>query len=362
MNKLIVPGYFVNLTAGHSARSFLLIRNPFLQMKALTLTAPGTIAIVEKEIPQPQKGEVLVRLQAAALNRRDQWIREGKYPGIQTGVVLGSDGAGVVEAAAEDVDQRWLGKEVIINPNINWGDNPVVQSADYRILGMPVDGTFAEYICVPADRLAEKPALLTAAQAAALPLGGLTAYRAVFTNGNLQKGEKVLISGVGGGVAQFAFQFAMAAGADVWVTSGRDEKISFAVEQGAMGGFNYKEEGWHKAARKTSGGFNLIIDSAGGDQLNQLIDTLLPAGRLVFYGATTGLPLKLNLHKLFWLQGRLQGSTMGNDQEFQEMVRFVEEHRLEPFMEDPLKFEKIADAFDTIKEGWQFGKLVVVMG
>lgn len=330
-------------------------------MKALTLTEPGTIALIEKEKPQPQKGEVLVRIKAAALNRRDQWIREGKYPGIQTGVTLGSDGAGVVEAAADDVDQSWLGKEVIINPNINWGENPVVQSASYTILGMPVDGTFAEYICVKADRLAAKPGLLTFAQAAALPLGGLTAYRAVFTNGGLKKGEKVLISGVGGGVAQFAFQFAHAAGADVWITSGSDEKISFAVEQGAMGGFNYKEEDWHKGAKKTSEGFNLIIDSAGGDQLNQLIDTLLPAGRLVFYGATAGVPSRLNLHKLFWLQARLQGSTMGNDEEFHEMVRYVEEHRIEPFMEDPLGFENIVEAFDRLKEGGQLGKVVVVI-
>jgi zinc-binding alcohol dehydrogenase/oxidoreductase len=333
----------------------------FLKMKALTLSEPGIVAITEKEKPQPQKGEVLVRLQAAALNHRDQWIREGKYPGIKAGVTLGSDGAGVVEAAAADVEQAWLGKQVIINPNINWGSNPAVQSADYKILGMPLDGTFAEYICVKADRLAEKPDHLTIAQAAALPLGGLTAYRAVFTQGALQKGEKVLISGVGGGVAQFAFQFALAAGADVWVSSGSDEKISFAVEQGAMGGFNYKEEDWHKGAKKTSGGFNLIIDSAGGDQLNQLTDILLPAGRLVFYGATTGVPSRLNLHKLFWLQARLLGSTMGNDEEFQEMVKFIAKHRLEPIMEEPLPFKNIKKAFDTMKEGQQLGKLVVVM-
>ncbi len=330
-------------------------------MKALTLTDSGTIAIIEKDKPQPKAGEVLVRIQAAALNHRDQWIREGKYPGIKIGVTLGSDGAGVVEEVADGVNQDWLGKEVIINPNMNWGDNPAVQSADYKILGMPVDGTFAEYICVKADRLAEKPAHLTIAQAAALPLGGLTAFRALFTNGGLQKGEKVLVNGVGGGVAQFAFQFALAAGADVWVTSGSDEKVSFAIEQGAMCGFNYKEENWHKGAKRTSEGFNLIIDSAGGDQLNQLIDTLLPAGRLVFYGATTGVPSKLSLHKLFWMQARLQGSTMGNDEEFQEMIRFVSDHRLEPFMEEPLPFTKIKDALDAMQDGRQFGKLVVLI-
>ena len=330
-------------------------------MKALTLTDSGKIAITDKEKPQPQQGEVLVRLKAAALNHRDQWIREGKYPGIQAGVTLGSDGAGIVEAAADKAGQEWIGKQVIINPNLNWGDNPAVQSADYTILGMPVDGTFADYICVKADRLAEKPEHLTTAQAAALPLGGLTAYRAVFTNGALKKGEKVLISGIGGGVAQFAFQFALAAGADVWVTSGSDEKLSFAVEQGAMGGFNYKEEDWQKKAKNVSDGFNLVIDSAGGDQLNKLIDALAPAGRLVFYGATTGIPSGLNLRKIFWNQLRLQGSTMGNDQEFQEMVQFVEKYKLDPIMKEPFPFDHILEAFDTMKEGRQFGKLVVLM-
>ena len=331
-------------------------------MKAFVLASPGNISFTDKPQPEPQKGEVLVHLKAAGLNHRDQWIREGKYPGIQEGVTLGSDGAGQVISAGSPEGEPWVGREVIINPNVGWGDNPAVQAADYKILGMPVDGTFAEFITVPVDRLADKPSHLDTAQAAALPLGGLTAFRAVFGQGELKKGEKVLISGVGGGVAQFAFQFAQAAGAEVWVTSGSQEKIDGAVKQGAKGGFNYKEEGWQKGAKKTAGGgFDLVIDSAGGNQINQLIDTLKPAGRLVYYGASLGVPANIPLHKMFWQQIRLQGSTMGNDEEFQEMVRFVEQHKLQPIMEEPLPFERITEAFDAMKEGKQFGKLVVVI-
>lgn len=330
-------------------------------MKALVLTEEGQVNLIEKTKPSPGRGEVLIKLKAAALNHRDQWIREGKYPGIQTGVTLGSDGAGIVEATGEGVEQQWQGKEVVINPNIGWGDNPAVQSSTYKILGMPVDGTLAEYINVPVHRLAEKPAHLSLEQAAALPLGGLTAYRAVFTHGKVKKGEKVLISGVGGGVAQFAFQFALAAGAEVWVTSGQEDKIKKAMALGANGGFLYREENWHKTARKETGGFNLIIDSAGGDTMNQLVDLLLPAGRLVFYGASLGVPSKLSLHKLFWLQASLQGSTMGNDQEFHDMLRFTEAHQLEPVMEEPQPFNRVMDALNKMKAGQQFGKLVLKM-
>ncbi len=331
-------------------------------MKAFILAAHGKVSMTEKEKPQTGYGELLVKIYAASLNHRDQWIREDRYPGIKTGVTIGSDGAGVVEAAGCTQDDSWVGKEVIINPNINWGPDPAAQSGDFQILGMPVDGTFAEYVKVACDRVHKKPDHLSMEQAAALPLGGLTAYRALFTNGGLKAGEKVLINGIGGGVAQFAFQFAMAAGAEVWVTSGQKGKIKFAAERGAKGGFLYTEENWpDEALKSTDRGFDLVIDSAGGDQLNQLIDVLQPGGRLVIYGATTGVPSSLNLRKIFWKQIRLQGSTMGNDKEFEEMLAFVSRHKIEPIMEEPLPFDRIEDALDKMKEGKQLGKLVVKM-
>ena len=168
-------------------------------MKALFLVDHPEDKLQMKETtqPSPSEGQVLVRIKAAALNRRDQWIRQGMYPGIQFETILGSDGAGVVEAVGAGVEESWIGKEVILNPNMNWGDNPAVQAVDYHILGMPTHGTFAEYLVVNERQLFEKPAHLSFEQAAALPLGGLTAYRAVFHHGQVGEGKTVLISGMG---------------------------------------------------------------------------------------------------------------------------------------------------------------------
>jgi zinc-binding alcohol dehydrogenase/oxidoreductase len=330
-------------------------------MKALVLTKPNTVEIIEKSKPVPQAGQALVRIKAAALNHRDQWIRIGQYAGIKTSVTLGSDGAGIVEAVAADEDQHWVGREVIINPNQNWGPNPAAQAPDYSILGMPVDGTFAQYIALPLHRLHLKPQHMSWAEAAAVPLGGLTAYRALFTHGELKEDLKVLINGIGGGVAQWAFQFARAAGAKVWVTSSSEEKLAQMQERGSAGGYNYRHEDWTKIAKAETGGFELIIDSAGGNALNNLLNVAASGGRIVFYGATTGIPENLNLRRIFWNQLRLQGSTMGNDEEFAQMVSFIEKQQMKPIMEEPLPFAEIVKAFDMMQEGSQFGKLCVLM-
>lgn len=333
-------------------------------MKALLLvdSSDNPLEFRQVDKPNPEKGQVLIRIKAAALNRRDEWIRQGKYPGIRFNTILGSDGAGVVESVGEGVSPDWIGKEVLINPNMNWGDNPAAQASDYHIVGMPTNGTFAEYIVVHHQQLFEKPAHLSWEAAAALPLGGLTAFRAVFHHGHVSAGQNVLISGIGGGVAQFAFQFALAAGAKVYVTSGQQEKLDRAVLMGAQVGFNYKSEGWQKAAVKASGGFDCVIDSAGGDQLNDFIRMMKPAGRIVFYGATNGMPAKLDLFRMFWNQITLQGSTMGNDTEFADMIRFVEKYKIEPVIDSVRPFDQIVDAFDAMREEKQFGKLVVEMG
>lgn len=329
-------------------------------MKGLLITdQEEPLLLSEIEKPIADANQVVVKLKAVALNRRDQWIRQGMYPNIQFNTVLGSDGAGVIESVGSNVDSGLIGKEVIINPNVNWGDDPKAQSADYSVLGMPKHGTFAEYIAVDVDCLADKPAHLSWTDAAALPLGALTAYRAVFHHGQLKEGENVLISGVGGGVAQFAFLFAVAAGANVYVTSGSEEKITKCISLGAKGGFNYKEEAWFKAATKSTGGFDLVIDSAGGDQINDFVKAMRPSGRIVFYGATNGTPKNLDMFRMFWNQITLQGSTMGNDQEFEAMVAFVNEHQIQPIVDSVRPFGQIISAFDDMKAGKQFGKLVL---
>jgi len=326
-------------------------------MKALIIDENG---LNVREVPQPEPGEgqVLIKIAAAALNRRDQWIREGLYPKIELPVLPGSDGCGTV-VAADAAGQAWLGKRVIINPNNDWGDNPKVQKREYHILGMPTKGTLAEYIAVKADRLKEAPAHLTDEEAAALPLGGLTAYNAIVNKGELAKGKKVLISGVGGGVAQFAFQFALAAGAAVWVTTGKETVLNRCLELGAQGGASYKDPQAVKALAKGNGGFDIIIDSAGGDGLDLLLSTLAPAGKLVLYGATKGLPSSLNLRNIFWNQLSLLGSTMGSDIDFDNMVNFVAQHQIKPIIDQVFTLDNGIEAFDHMKAENHFGKIVV---
>lgn len=327
-------------------------------MKALVLTSAHTIELKDVPMPVLGPGKALVKMKAASLNRRDEWIREGKYPNIKFGVTMGSDGAGIVEKVHDESDQPWVGQEVVINPNIDWGPDPEVQSAKYTILGMPVDGTFAEYAVVSVNRLNHKPFHLDFLQASTLPLGGLTAYRALFRRGGLKAGHNVLISGFGGGVAQFAFLFAKAAGANVYVSSGSDEKIEKALKMGAKGAYNYKKEPSYSELWKTKGGFDLIIDSAGGDQINGFIKVLRPHGKVVFYGATNGLPSKIDLYRMFWHHLTLQGTTMGNDQEFTEMLSFVGKHEIRPLVDSIRPFSKIAESFSDITRPNKVGKIV----
>ncbi len=331
-------------------------------MKSIVLQENPDEKLVFKDSPTPalKAGEALIKIKAAALNHRDQWCRLGMYPGLRFPSILGSDGCGVVEKVADDADQSWVGKEVIMNPNVNWGDDPEFQGYNYSILGMPTNGTLSEHLALPAHRLHSKPAHLSAEQAAAIPLGGLTAFRAVFGKGKVKKGDKVLITGIGGGVALFALQFCVAAGAKVYVSSGSDEKIARAKELGAAEGFNYKTEKWYKAAQKLEPlGFNTIIDSAAGPDFGEVAKMIAPAGSLVIYGTTAGTPSPINIPRLFFSQASIKGTTMGNDQEFGEMIEFVNHHKIEPIISSIRPIEEAISAFDEMEAGGQFGKLVI---
>jgi zinc-binding alcohol dehydrogenase/oxidoreductase len=325
-------------------------------MKAIVITNNPTepLQLVDKPKPECPTGHCLVRIQTAGLNRRDQWIREGKYPGIRFGNTLGSDGFGVVEEGPAE----WKGKEVIINPNINWGKDPAVQSKEYEVLGMPTDGTLAEYLVVPADRLHAKPAHLSAEEAAAIPLGGLTAYRALFTKGKVTKGSKVLVTGAGGGVSQIAMTFAVVAGAEVHVTSGGMSKIKRCKELGAVGGYNYREADWAKHVM-LPGGFDVVVDSAGGNQINNYLRLIAKGGRIVIYGSTSGYPERLDVFRLFWTQAQLMGSTMGNDEEFGLMVKFVNEHKIKPVIDRVVPVAEYLSAFNRFTSPDHFGKIII---
>jgi zinc-binding alcohol dehydrogenase/oxidoreductase len=300
---------------------------------------------------QSNKKEVVVNVKAAALNHRDLWINKGQYGGIKFPTILGSDGAGEYE-----------GRAVIINPSLNWGKNQRTQGKDFTILGLPVDGTFAEQVLVPKNNLVDKPLHLSFEQAAALPLAGLTAYRALFTKCQLKKGEKVLITGVGGGVALMALQLAVAAGAEVFVTSGHADKIEKAVKLGAKSGVNYKTEDWDKQLKKEAGGFDVIIDSAAGDGFAQLLGVCNAAGRVAFFGGTNGKINNISPQLVFWKQMSIFGTSMGSDREFALMVKFVEKHHLIPVVDEVFSLEKGNDALRRMEDGAQFGKLVLKVG
>jgi zinc-binding alcohol dehydrogenase/oxidoreductase len=334
-------------------------------MKAAVIEATNqAITIKEVPTPQPAAGEVIVKLKAAALNHRDVFIQQGRYPGIKLPIVLGSDGSGVVLAVGEGVSEQWIGQEVIINCSHNWGANERFNAKNYKILGLPDDGTFAEYIKVEANYLVPKPVHLSFEQAAALPLAGLTGWRALMSRAKLQTNEKVLITGIGGGVALFVLQFAVASGAAVWVTSGSDDKIAKAIALGAKGGVNYKDENWVKnlltaTGADRSGYFDVIIDSAGGPGFAKLIDVAAIGARICFFGGTTGNITDLVPAKIFFKHLDILGSTMGSDRDFTEMIAFVETRQIEPVIDSVFELDNTENALRKMDSGTQFGKIVI---
>lgn len=327
-------------------------------MRASFFTQPGTpLEIREVKKPKPIKDQVLVRLHNAALNHRDLWIqKEQSFP---DGIVLGSDGSGVIEDVGEDADTLLIGMEVIINPSLNWGDNPMVQGNSFKILGVPDAGTFSDYVVVSKKQVFEKPEHLSFAEAAAVPLSALTAYRALFSKARLRAKEKVLITGIGGGAALWAFQFAKAYQARVYVTSGSEEKLNKAKELGAAGGFNYNDPAWANQALKESGGFDIVIDSAGGGQFSDLLELMVPGGRIAIFGRTAGDIPNLPTRLLYWKQISIHGTTMGTRDEFLSMIDFLESRNLKPIIDKVFAFDQINEAVKRMEQGDQFGKIVL---
>ncbi len=332
-------------------------------MKAVVLTeanGPDSLHICDVDTPQPQAGEVRIKLETSALNRRDYWITHGKYPGMKLPCTPGSDGAGIIESVGPGVDQQVIGQEVILYPARDWGDNEAYYGPEFRVLGMPDQGTFAEYICAPYTDTSKKPSHLNWEQAAAVPLAGLTAWRAVVTQAEVKSGQKVLITGAGSGVSTFAILWCLHLGAEVYVSSGNEEKISAAMKLGAIGGENYKDPDCYKKLKSASGGFNAVIDSAGGEALNSILDTLRPAGRYVFFGATLGNASKgLSMGKLFFNHTRIQGTTMGSNAEFNAMLNFLNEEKIMPVIDSVLPLSEAVKAHKLMETFNQTGKIVL---
>ncbi|HEY9179836.1 MAG TPA: NAD(P)-dependent alcohol dehydrogenase [Candidatus Baltobacteraceae bacterium] len=320
-------------------------------MKAIRLheiAGPKNLVIDEVERPQPQPGEALVHVRAAALNHRDVFITQGLYPKITLPCVLGADGAGEMD-----------GEPVLIDPTIGWGSDERVWDLSSSILGVPLPGTFAEYVCVPRENVHVKPPHLSFEEAAALPLAGVTAYRAAFVRGELKAGETVLITGIGGGVQTYALLYAKAAGARVIVTSSSDEKLERAKALGADLTVNYKTDAeWHKTARKAAGVIDMAIDSAGGETFAKAASIVRPGGRIVTYGGTSG-DTKMRMFPVFWNQLDIRGTSMGSPADFRDMLDFITKHEIRPVIDRVFEMNEAIAAAERMQQADQFGKIVL---
>ena len=334
-------------------------------MKAVRLhelEGPEGLHYEDVNDPEPDSGEIVVKLHNAALNRRDVFASQGMYPGVTPDIlpgIPGSDGSGEVAAKGDGAEGPDEGTEVVINPALYWGGNPRIPGKDYRILGLPDDGTYAQYIKVPADHVFPKPSHLSHEEAAAIPLAALTAYRALFTRGQLREGETVFVPGIGGGVATFLVQMASAVGATVFVSSGSDEKIEQAKGFGAEGGVNYNSEDWSKELKEMTGGVDLSVDSIGGDAFNAQIQLAKPGGRIVVFGSTAGPASNVMTIMIALKHLDVFGTAMGNADEFGAMLDFYEEHGLRPVINETFSLEEAAAAQNYMEEGEGIGKIVL---
>jgi len=333
-------------------------------VKAIVLHGVGNPEMLRVEdVPDPvaSAGQVVVRLRAAALNHRDLFICQGQYAGLRFPIIPGSDGVGVVAEIGPGVTGVRQGDPVVINPSLEWGDDARVEGPRWRILGLPDNGTFAGMVAVPAANVFPVPAGLSDEAAAALPLAGLTAYRAVVTRGRVQRGETVLVIGIGGGVATFALLIAKHAGARVLVTSSSDAKLERARALGADAGFNYQTADWVKLAKEATGGAgpDLIVDGTGGAPFDQALDAVRSGGRVVTYGATLGPVPQLTVRRIFWKLLDVLGTKMGSPEDFRGMLALFDQGRLRPVVDRVFPLAEAGQALNHMAHAAQFGKIVL---
>ena len=315
----------------------------------------GQLKIGEMEEPIANNGEVVVALHAAGMNRRDINI-PARRGDVTAPLILGSDGAGVIESVGEGVDNWSIGDEVIINPSLRWLEQSAAPPDGFDILGMPDHGTFAEKIAISSEQIEKKPANLSMDESAVLALSALTGYRALFTQGELKKGDTVFIPGAGSGVATYLIQFAKNVGARVIVSSRVKEKRRKALELGADLAIDTNSDWSKELANET---IDLIIESVGRATFNKSLNVLKPGGRIVVFGATTEDVIELDLRKFFYGQYQLFGSTMGSRDELRSMLKHIEEYGTKPIIDNVYQLEDSLDAFRDLENSEQFGKLVI---
>jgi NADPH:quinone reductase-like Zn-dependent oxidoreductase len=325
---------------------------------------------VRDGLPMPElqaSTDVRIRVRRAALNHLDLFVLRGLPGGaIVPPWIVGSDACGIVDSAGPDVRNADPGDTVIVNPGIS--DRTCAYCAageqslclKYRILGEHLPGTAAEFIVVPADNVRVIPADTDPAQAAAFPLATLTAWRMVHTRARVMPGERVLIWGIGGGVAIAALQICKQIGAEVWVTSSSDEKLARARELGADHAINTRDDVPGLVRRATGkAGVDVVVDNVGQATWPKSLLALGKRGRLVTCGGTSGPMVETDVRKLFWNQWSILGSTMGNDEEFDAVTREIRAGRLLPPVDGVFPIAEGRAAYERLSAAEQFGKVVL---
>jgi zinc-binding alcohol dehydrogenase/oxidoreductase len=305
------------------------------------------------EFPDPtgRPGWVTVALRASALNWHDVLVRQGRYRSPLPHVI-GADGAGV---------RTDTGEHVVVLPSLNWGVRDEAPDSGWEILGDHTAGTYAELVSVPADCLAPKPRGLSWAEAAALPLVGVTTYRALFVRGRLRAAESMLVIGAGGGIATMAIALAVAAGANIAVTSSSADTIERAVSMGATGGVLHSEQGWPEHARALSpdnAGFDLILDPVG--RWSESVRALRPGGRLVVLGANAAQTAQMDIRSFYFGQFDLLGTTMGSSRDFASLLDMIDRCSVRaPVIDREFPLDRAAEAHEYLERGRSFGKCVL---
>jgi zinc-binding alcohol dehydrogenase/oxidoreductase len=314
-------------------------------MQAAVVRKAGRLEFGSYDDPAPRDGEVVVELRAAAINRRDLGVVAGRYDDFPTPFVPGSDGAGV---------RRDTGEEVVVFPSLAWGGREDSPGPDFRILGGADDGTFAELVAVPRENIFLKPARFSWHEAAALPLAGLTAYRALFTRGRVTADDTVLVLGAGSGVTLFTVQLATQAGARVLVTSSSEEKIARAVAVGADRGVLYTDDGWPEEV----GEVDVVVDSVGSTWPDSL-RCLRAGGRLVVFGATGGTQVELDARSFYLGQRSILGTTMGSPRDFAALLRAVDNGLWCPVIDSVHPLAEVESALARLESPEHQGKVVL---
>jgi NADPH:quinone reductase-like Zn-dependent oxidoreductase len=317
---------------------------------------PEVLVLEEAPDPEPAPGEVLVRLRASALNHLDVWIRKG-LPSVPKPRILGADGAGVVEALGDDVSGFEPGERVVLNPGIEAGGGRI------HVIGEHGDGTNAELIAVPATNVHPIPERLSFEEAAAFPLVFETAYRMLVTRAGLREGEWVLAWGIGGGVSTAALAIAKALGAHVLVTSSSEAKLERARELGADATVNHATGDIKATVQEVTegGGIDVVVENVGEATWATSLQVAAPGGRITVCGATSGPNPPAALHRIWWKQLSILGSTMGTGEDFAGAYELVASGRALPVVDSVLPLAEIRAAHERLEAGEQLGKIVLTI-